>query len=485
MQLLKNLLLLCFCCLATTGQAQDNPKYDLHRWYVQPGQQQALIDALDKVDAHYRAASDRSWEFYQYEDNTVEVIMPIRDYADLDRIEAQFDFARASLTEDERKSVYDPVAVAEIVTGTEQQIIELQPELSYTPAGEEALASEMQALQLSRYTHDYATTPDIREHGKKLVEMMRKANSPAHMHFYTLDYGSGQYFEVVYLGKDRADLDRRLAEQKERMAGPEGDAWRERAMEIARRESVTYGTKVTTLGQEEKPATDRMYGVAVDYLKPGKEAAYVSAAEKFNGYLREGKADLYWTTSIQEDGRVMHFAPVRQMSDMDKIGEQFRKRAYQLKPAQQQEIGMAMDGLTSSSEVAVMRHHVPLSYLQEEIDADRNTMMYKVQTLDYDPADRQEVMAFLENTKAMLSKAGATTPYEVWSYNMGGPDNRIIVVDYGADKASIDASIAADYKSLGTELDGWVTEMKRLLKEVEVTYGRKSERASYWPDTTQ
>jgi hypothetical protein len=482
MRLFKTLLLLVLCCLAATGQAQDNPKYDLFRWHVKPGQQQLLIDYLGKVDAKYRAASNKGWDFYRYEDNTLEVIMPIRDYAELDRIQAQFSFARGSMTAEERKNVYDPAAMTMMVTGTESMIIEQHPGMSYAPAGEEALAGKMTALELSRYTYAYGDFDKIKEHNLKGIEMMRAAGSPLHMDFVTLDYGNGQTFEVELLGLDRADLDRRIAEHERLMAGPAYEAWRKTARELAKQVNSTFGTKVATLGQEAKPSTDQLFAVANDQVVPGKETAYVAATEVANKHLRAGGADLYWTTSIQDDGMIRHFTPIRQMSDIDKVNEQFRKRWYQVGPEKMGEVMASFGGQTSTSHVTVMRNNVALGFLSDKIDVTSATPVYKIQVFDYNPDDQAKVMAFIEKTKAMNIKAGATSPYEIWTYAMGGPDNRIFVVDYGKDKASIDAAIAADFQKIGKDLDAWMKELTGLLTEVETTYGRTSAAASYWPE---
>ncbi|NJC28070.1 hypothetical protein [Neolewinella antarctica] len=482
MYVFKTFLLLILCSLTATGQAQDNPKFDLTRWHVKPGQQQALIDALEKVDGKYAAASNRGWDFYRYEDNTLEVITPIRDYAELDRLEAQFDFARASITDEEAKAIYDPASVAQIVTGTESMLIEKHLDMSYTPAGEEGMEGKMNALRLDRFVYDFANTPKIFEHGKKLVDMMRKAGSPVHMNFVTMDYGDGQTFEVEYLGTDRADLDRRLAEAEKLLAGPEMEAWGKTATEISKRVSSTFGTKVTTLGREAKPPTNQLFVVANEQLLPGKEANYEATNEAANQLLRAGNADLYWTTSIQDNGMARHFIPIQQMSDIDRVYEQMRKRNYQLTPAQMKKTMASFDGQKSSSHLSVMRNHVDYAFLSDKIDVTSATPVYKIQAFDYKPEDGKKVMAFLEKTKTMLTEAGGGSPYQVWSYDMGGPDNRVFVVDYGKDKASVDAAIDADMKKMGKDLDGWMQELTSLLTEVEVTYGRTSAAASYWPE---
>jgi hypothetical protein len=482
MRLLKTTLFLLLCCLAATGQAQDNPKYDLFRWHIKPGQQQLLIDYLGKVDAKYQAASNKGWEFYRYDNNTLEVLMPIRDYAELDRIQAQFGFARGSLSAEERQSVYDPAAMAMMVTGTEAQVLEMQSDMNYTPTGEEGMDDKLTALQLDRYTYAYGDWDKVKAHNDKYLALMRKAGSPVHMHFMTLDYGNGQTFEVEYLGTDRADLDRRLAEHERLMAGPELDAWVKRAMELAKQVSSTFGTKVTTLGQEAKPSTDRLFAVSNSQVVPGKEAAYEVAMEGANKHLRAGGADLYWATSIEDNGMVRNFAPIRQMSDIDKVYEQMRKRWYQVGPEKIGEMETSFAGMTSSSHITVMRDHTELGYLQDKIDFTPAMSVYKIQVFDYNPDDREKVMAFLEETKKLGAKSGTSSPYQVWSYEMGGPDNRVFIVDYGKDKASIEASIAADMKKMGKDLDGWVKELTSLLTEVESTYGRRSFRGSYLPE---
>jgi hypothetical protein len=481
MGLLKTTLFLLLCCFAATGQAQDNPKYNLTRWHVKPGQQQTLIDAFEKIDAKYAAASNRGWDFYQYEDNTLEVIMPLRDYAELDRLEAHIAFAIGSLSAEERKTVYNPAAVAKIVTGTENQILEKQLDMNYTPTGEEGMDDKLTALQLDRYTYAYGDWDKVKAHNDKYLALMRKAGSPVHMHIMTLDYGNGQTFEVEFLGTDRADLDRRLAEHERLMAGPEYDAWVKGARELAKRVSSTFGTKVTTLGQEAKLSTDQLYAVSNDQLLPGKAAAYEAAIVSFNKHLRAGGADLYWTTSVQDDGMIRHFTPIRQMSDIDKVNEQFRKRWYQVGPEKMGEVMASFGGLTSTSHVTVMRNHVALGFLTDKIDVASATPVCKIQAFDYKPEDKEKVMAFLKKTKTMLTKAGGGSPYLVWSYAMGGPDNRIFVVDYGKDKAGVDAAMAADMKKLGNNLDGWVKELNALLTEGDATYGRTSVAASYWP----
>jgi hypothetical protein len=302
------------------------------------------------------------------------------------------------------------------------------------------------------------------------------------MHIMALDYGNGQTFEVEYLGTDRTDLDRRLAEHQRLMAGPEYDAWVKRARELAKRVSSTFGTKVTTLGQNAKPSTDLLFAVSNDQLLPGKEVPYVAAAAAANKYLRAGGADLYWTTSIQDDGMTRHFIPIQQMSDIDKVYEQLRKRGYQVGPEKMGEVMASFGGLISGSHLTVMRNNVALGFLSDQIDVTSATLVYKIQAFDYNPDDKEKVMAFLEKTKTMLTKAGGGSPYEVWSYEMGGPDNRIFVVDYGKDKAGVDAAMAADMQKMGNNLDGWIKELNGLLTTGEATYGRTSAAASYWPE---
>lgn len=485
MRLFKSFLLLFLSCLAATGQAQDNPRFDLHRWHVKPGQQQALIDYIAKTDVNYQAASNRGWEFYRYEDNTLEVITPLRDYAELDRLQAQFNYAWGSLSAAERKTMYDPAAMAGMVTGTESMILEQQTAMSYAPAGEEDLASQATALLLERFTYAYGDWEKVKAHNNELLEMMRAARSPIHMDIVTMDYGNGQTFEVEYLGKDRADLDRRLAEHKRLLAGPEYDTWQNKAAKLATRVSATFGTKVTTLGQDAKPSTDLLFVVSNEQLLPGKEAAYEAACEAANKHLRAADADLYWMTSLQDDGMARHFVPIRQMSDVDKVNEQMRKRRYQISPEQ---IGKVLDsfkGLSKSSHVSVMRNHTGLGFLRSKIDGGPASAVYKIQAYDYNPDDREKVMAFLEKTKTMLAVVGGNSPYEVWSYEMGGPDNRIFIVEYGKDKAGIEAEMASDFTKMGTDRDGWLKEATGLLKDVEATYGRNSIRASYLPEGTK
>jgi hypothetical protein len=482
MRLLKTTLFLLLCCLAATGQAQDNPKYDLFRWHIKPGQQQLLIDYLGKVDAKYQAASNKGWDFYRYEDNTLEVLMPIRDYAELDRIQAQFGFARGSLSAEERKSVYDPAAMAIMVTGTEAQVLEMQSDMNYIPAGEESMGDKLNALRLDRYTYAYGDWEKVKAHCDKGVELMRKIGSPIHMHFMTLDYGNGQTFEVEYLGTDRADLDRRLSEHQRLLAGPEYDAWVKRAGELATRVNSTFGTKVTTLGQDAKPGTDLLFAVSNNKLLPGKAAAYEAACETANKHLRAADADLYWMTSILDDGMVRHFHPIRQMSDLDKVYEQMRKRRYQIPSEHMAKVMGSFEGLSSTSYVSVMRNHTDLGFLRNKIDGGPASAVYKIQAYDYNPDDRKKVMAFLEKTKTMLAVVGGNSPYEVWSYEMGGPDNRIFIVEYGKDKAGIEAEMASDFMKMGTERDGWMKEATGLLNALEATYGHNSIRASYLPE---
>jgi hypothetical protein len=159
-----------------------------------------------------------------------------------------------------------------------------------------------------------------------------------------------------------------------------------------------------------------------------------------------------------------------------------RKRWYQIGPEKIGEVETSFAGMTSSSHITVMRDHTELGYLQDKIDFTPAMSVYKIQVFDYNPDDREKVMAFLEKTKKLGAKSGASSPYQVWSYEMGGPDNRVFIVDYGKDKASIEASIAADMKKMGKDLDGWVKELTSLLTEVESTYGRRSFRGSYLPE---
>jgi hypothetical protein len=482
MRLLKTTLFLLLCCLAATGQAQDNPRFDLYRWHVKPGQQQALIDYIAKVDVKYQAASNRGWEFYQYEDNTLEVITPLRDYAELDRLKAQYNYAWGSLSEAERKTIYDPSVMAKMVTGTESMILEEQPAMSYAPAGEEDLTNQVTALLLERFTYAYGDWEKVKAHNKELLEKMRAAGSPLRMDIVTMDYGNGQTFEVEYLGTDRADLDRRLSEHQRLLAGPEYDAWLKKAGKLATRVHATFGTKVTTLGQDAKPSTYLLFAVSNNQLLPGKAAAYEAACETANKHLRAADADLYWMTSILDDGMVRHFHPIRQMSDLDKVYEQMRKRRYQIPSEHMAKVMGSFEGLSSTSYVSVMRNHTDLGFLRNKIDGGPASAVYKIQAYDYNPDDRKKVMAFLEKTKTMLAVVGGNSPYEVWSYEMGGPDNRIFIVEYGKDKAGIEAEMASDFMKMGTERDGWMKEATGLLNALEATYGHNSIRASYLPE---
>jgi hypothetical protein len=477
MTYLRSLLLIACCCLASFAQAQDGELYAITRWHLQPDALPDFVTEMAKFNAVYSENVDFDWSFHAYDDNTVEVVSPIRNYADMDRMDAAFNLSRSMIPEEKMKAMYDPAKMQKMITKVETDVVKTMPEMSYTPAGEEGLTG-MKASVLYRHRTSFGSGDQVEEHGKKLVEMMKKVKSPAHMTFYVYEMGDGQVFEAVYSGKDRADLDRRMAEQEKLMAGPEADAWSKIAMELAPMEHSTYATEIEELGHRKAPSTTSLFAVQSNSLKPGKADTYVAMVAKMNKHLRAGGADFYWTGSLLSDDRVMYFAPIQTMSDLDGINEAFAKRSYQLTPEQQQEVGTAFYGLTSGQETWVSARHDDLGFLpQERYDADYK--VYKAVTYEYDPSDEAKVNAFLKNTKVLAEKAGTKSPYEVWSYQFGGPTNQIVVVDWGKDKASIDARMAADMKLMDA---AWVTQLTSLLTEVKMYYGETMQELSFLPE---
>jgi hypothetical protein len=477
MNYLRSLLLIACCCLASFAQAQDGQAYAITRWHLQPDALPDFITEMAKFHAVYSENVDFDWSFYAYDDNTVEVVSPIQDYADMDRMEAAFDMSRSMVPEEKMKAMYDPAKMGKMITKVENDVVKTMPELSYTPAGEEGLTG-LKASLLNRHRTSVGSDEQVKEHGKKLVEMMKKVNSPAHMTFFVYEMGDAQVFEAVYSGKDRADLDRRMQKNEELMAGPDLDAWRKTAKEIAPLEHSTYATEIEELGHTKAPSTTSLFAVQSNSLKPGKAEAYVASVAKMNKYLRAGGADFYWSGSLLSGNRVRYFASIQKMSDLDGINEEFAKRSYQLTPAQQQEAGTDFYGLISSQESWVAARHDDLGFLQQEI-TDADYRVYKAVTYEYDPSDEAKVNAFLKDTKGLFEKAGGKTPYQIWSKQFGGPTNRVTVVDWGKNKASIDASTAADMKLMD---DAWVKQLTSLFTEVEMFYGEITPELSFLPE---
>lgn len=479
MNYLRSLLLLACCLLASFAQAQNGQKYQIVRWHLQPDALQNFVTEIGKYDAVYTKHVNYDWSFYAYDDNTVEVVVPIRDYAELDRLDAAFDFSWGMLPEAEAKELQNSTKMEQVIKKSEDFVVESLPELSYVPTGEEALAGEMKAYRLDRHQTSFGVDKKIKDHGVKFVELLKKVNSPIHMEFYIYDMGDQQIFEVTYAGKDRADLDRRMKKHDELIAGPEWDAWLKTALELAPREHSTYATKIEELGHQREASTTRMFAVRMDHLKPGKADAYLAGAAKTNKNLRTAGADFYWSGNLLSDNRVMYFAPIQTMGDIDKVNEELDKRAYQLTAEQQKEARSDFAGLTSGTESRVLKQHESLGFRQQERYADDDYKVFKAVTYEYDPDNSAKVDAFLKNTKALFEKVGGNSPYEVWTNEFGGPTNQIIIVDWGKDKASLDANMEADMKLMDA---AWVKQVTSLFTEVETVYGETRAELSYWPE---
>jgi hypothetical protein len=479
MTYLRSLLLVALCCLASFAQAQDGQKYSITRWHLEPDALPDFITEIAKFNAVYSKSVDFDWFFYAYDDNTVEVCVPIRDHADIDRMEAAFDFSRSMVPKEKMEAMYDPAKMKKIVTKVEDYMVESIPELSYVPVGEEGMEAEMKIYQLNRYRTSFGNDEKMRAHGKKLVDMMKKANSPLHMNMYAYETGDRQIFEVTLSGKDRADLDRRLKLHQERLSGPEIDAWTAVTEELFPRIHRTIATEIEELGHKKEPTTIRRFAVNRETIKPGKKTVYLAAAKQLNKDLRAAGADLYWGGNLSENNEAMFFARIHTMSDVDKVFEDLAKRRYQLSPVQLKKHDAAISGLISKQEVMVLEHHENLSYLQQERYSEPAYSHTKAVTYEYDPADRAKVMTFLKNTREQFKKAGGKCPYEVWTYSMGGPSNQVVIVDWGKDKASLDAAIANDLKLMDAE---WVKEVTALFKEVETVYAQNRSELSYLPE---
>ncbi len=477
------LLVVFFSLLAGFASAQtEDQSYTLHRFHVAPGEGAAFEEVFTKISGAYRTGTDVNFNWYAFDNDTYEVVTPIKDMATLDWIDAQFSFVRNSLSKEEQMNMVDGEKMSRVVIGQENMVIEYAADLSYVAPDSPYEGSDPTPYyRINTFEVDYADWPKVYEHGKKLVALMEQYGSKVDLEFYTYDIGGRMNaFEVAYPGQSEAELKRRMTED-EKLGGAELKEWRTEAMKIAKMVKEVNGRYVPGLSSQKSQEPSNLFAVSMESFTPGKEKEYAAAYAKIKDALRRGKADLYWTSSVMEDGQVYNSVPIDRMSDLDVIYEQFRKRRYQLEPQEMAAFYQELNTMNEGQQTIVARYHPDFSYEKPAAAKPGTYQVFRQQEYSYDPKDRAAAMTLLGEIKAMHESKGAKIPYQIFTYEMGGPSNHIIVRDFGTNRATLDADIAADMKILGEpELEGSI--MARIIKHltpVSTGYGRVAPEFAY------
>lgn len=287
--------LLCTCGLALllgttlTGQGEDR-FYQLTRWHITPGQEQAVIDNFAKTSATFRDNTDLEWGFYLNSDHSLEVWQPMKDMAAIDRADAALNHAMAS--HPDRKPSADEYAAREnMIAKTEAVVMKYSGDKSYVPTD-----------------HDFSYAPyyenkvfhvkpgkyrELMAHAEAHLPILHAMNSPVETEFYLYEFGGERdRYMISFPGRSAADLAERRATHEAGLT-EEGKAWEAKLRTLVDEVSATTSTLVEKISAvptaEARPESTNLFVISVEQFVPDQEAEYAAIYGRMKTALREGE----------------------------------------------------------------------------------------------------------------------------------------------------------------------------------------------------
>ena len=476
--------LLCSCVLALLprqGWTQtDNQRYSQTVWTLEDKDDyREFLAQYAKLVTVYREEIDLEWNFIRFDDGTVEVTMPIRDYADLDRHEAAFGMPRATRTEEELTAIFDGRRVSEVVKHSTTRILEQDAAASYRPAGEAAPAGGYPFMHLQRYTFD-GWSRDVVEHARKLPALMKQAGSPLRMDFFTYDIGEKGVFEVTYLAQDRAEYDRQRAANNAALeALPAYRAWQKRARELAKRVHETDGTNIKELSHRPEPATTSLLLTQTVTLLPGREAAFRELLREQAEAYRTTETGAYFNSSRLDNGQYMYSIRHDRLSDVQKLEEKIALHHAKIGTEKSKDISDRFAAQTDRSELRTYIVHHNFSHAMDRVNP-RETPFMEANYYRIAPGQRAAALEFLATIHGAMTEANAGNPYAVMTSYLGGDNQEVLVVNYARDAAALRANKEKLAEKLGpAKLAELTAERDRLFRLERTLTGRMAPEYSY------
>lgn len=470
-----------FICTNLIGQAEDK-FYQLSRWHITPGQEQVVIDVFAKTSDIFKDNTELEWGFYLNHDHSLEVWQPMKDMAAIDRAEAAMNHAMASNAE-LRASDEERAAMEKLITKSERMILKYSGDKSYVPIGNSYSYAPYYENKVFRIKP--GKYQEMMEHAKAHLPILHAMNSRVETEFYLYEYGGERdMYMISFPGHSAADLAERMAAHQASLT-KEAKAWETKLKTLVDEAYTNTSTlveeisAVPTAAPGSKPSN--LFAVSMEHFVPGKEAEYAAIYGKMKDALRKGETDFEWQSDVLEDGRLYNFLPIDNMSDIDVINEQIRKRRYQL---DQEEMAGLYQRLnfanTASSTEMVVRFHPELSYLLPMMTDPTSFVHFQQTEYEFAPKDRGVVMQMAKEIKALYEKNVGAAPWQVFSYEFGGPGNVLVVRSYAPSKEALTSLREQDRElAASTEYKAWDAKRTKYLTVMKQTYGREAPEFGY------
>ena len=228
--------LIAFTCVPALlcAQQQEDQLFALTRMEPAEGRADAAQEQLKKMSlAYYANGPDLPTYWNKYDDGALEVVHPIRDYAELDRVDALFDFAYVSRDSTERKVNFDRQLFSKNVPVQEAKLLRLHYDKTYLPEQEEGAETDHPRLLLYDIRPGIARS-EVYAHARKLVAMLEEVKSPVRVSFYTYDMGeNNRRIEIELDAPDAAALRKQQQQESERLLGDRLTEWRKERDRLA------------------------------------------------------------------------------------------------------------------------------------------------------------------------------------------------------------------------------------------------------------
>ena len=242
MQYLKisvfSFILLLVASLTVSGQSAHT-RYELLRFRVQPGQEQAFIYTQAKTVQHYRSACELPWRIYVLSDHTFELVLPVSEGKEQD-----------CPTSGIARYYTELKTVPGVVIDEPTQPLYQHSDLSYASA---ALADNKYPdsyYEVITYRVPVGQWDQAMEHLQQLAIISRKMDSPLTFTCYTQGgEAAANTFKLVYAAEDPDDLAERREIHESKAPGAL-QHWRNKLALMTEVEQVVTGHYVYELSQQ-------------------------------------------------------------------------------------------------------------------------------------------------------------------------------------------------------------------------------------------
>lgn len=232
--------------------------------------------------------------------------------------------------------------------------------------------------------------------------------------------------------------------------------------------------------QESDQQRPTLLAINQEHIVDGKLEDYTSTYAKLKAALRAGGADLYWQSTLVSDSVLLNYIPIERMADLDKLEEKMSKRTEQVAAAElaslYQRFAYASDGMQRM----VVRLHDDKSYWG---DYDPETFdHFRFTEYRFAPKDHNTVFEMTTELRDMLAEKESKLPFAIYTYEMGGPSNQLIVIDYGTDRADLERRIADEDRLIaGAEFDDIRARLMQHIEPIMRSFGRDAPEFAYLP----